>query len=219
MMTERVTKIGVLVSGGGSNLQAIIDAVMARTIQGRIALVISDRPEVYALERAAKAGIPTTVIAPADFPSREAFTRALVNSLQAAEVELVVMAGFMRVVTDTLITAFPGRILNTHPALIPSFCGMGFYGHRVHEAVLAAGVKVSGCTVHFVEEDVDAGPIIVQRTVPVLDDDTADTLAARVLVEEHVALPEAVRLFCAGRLRIDGRKVRVLPVGECVSSQ
>ena len=204
-------RIGVLVSGGGSNLQAILDAVTAGTIHGRVALVISDRPGVFALERAARAGVETAVIAPADYPTRAAFSQAIADRLRAAEIGLLVFAGFMRIVTPELTDAFAGCMINTHPALIPAFCGTGFYGHRVHDAVLAYGAKVSGCTVHFVEDAVDGGPIIVQRVVPVLEDDTADTLAARVLVEEHQALPDAVRLFCAGRLRVDGRVVRILP--------
>ncbi len=210
-MSEQPVRIGVLASGGGSNMQALMDAIDAGTIHGRIVLVISDQPRAFAVERARCAGIDTALIMPGQFDSRDAFSRALAQRLHQAEVGLVVMAGFMRVVTRELIAPFAGRILNIHPALIPSFCGPGFYGHHVHEAALHYGVKVSGCTVHFVEEDVDAGPIVVQRTTPVRDDDTPETLAARVLIEEHQAFTEAVRLFCAGRLRIDGRLVRVLP--------
>jgi phosphoribosylglycinamide formyltransferase-1 len=207
-------RIGVLASGSGSNLQAVMDAIAAGTIHGRIVLVISDQPGAYALERARGAGIETAVILSKEYASRAEFSQALADRLRASEVDLVILAGFMRVITRELTEAFAGRMINIHPALIPSFCGPGYYGHHVHEAVLNYGAKVSGCTVHFVEEDVDAGPIILQRTVPVLDDDTPDTLAARVLVEEHQALPEAVRLFCADRLRIDGRRVRVLPAAE-----
>lgn len=210
-MAESYTRIGVLASGGGSNMQAVQDAIAAGTIHGRIVRVISDVPEAGALARARQAGIDTAVIVPGAFPTREAFTQALVDSFRQAEVELVLMAGFMRIVTQALFTAFPMRVMNIHPALIPSFCGRGFYGHHVHEAVLRYGAKISGCTVHFVEEAVDAGPIIVQRAVPVLEDDTPDTLAARILIEEHRAYPEAVRLYCAGRLRVDGRLVHVLP--------
>lgn len=209
-MTQPV-RIGVLASGGGSNLQAVMDAIAAGTVNGAIVLVLCDRPEAYARERARAAGIATAVLRPEDFATRAAYSEALAARLQAAEVELVIMAGFMRMVTREFVAVFPDRMINIHPALIPSFCGPGFFGHHVHEAVLRAGVKVSGCTVHFVEEDVDAGPIIIQRTVPVLDDDTPETLAARVLIEEHQALPDAVRLFCAGRLRIEGRRVRTLP--------
>ena len=207
-MMATPVRIGVLASGGGSNLQAVMDAIAAGTINGRIVLVVCDRPEAYALERARLAEIPTVVLRPGDYATRDAYSAALAARLRAAEVGLVLLAGFMRVVTRELLAAFAHRIINIHPALIPSFCGPGYYGHHVHEAVLRYGAKLSGCTVHFVEEDVDAGPIILQRAVPVLDDDTPDTLAARVLVEEHRALPEAVRLFCAGRLCIDGRRVR-----------
>ncbi len=209
-MTDGLTRIGVLASGGGSNMQAIMDHIDAGDIPGRIVLVISDNPEAYALERARQAGIATAVIPFRDYPTRNAFTQAITDALCAAEVDLVVHAGFMRMVTHELVAAFDGRMMNIHPALLPSFGGPGMYGHHVHEAVLQYGAKVSGCTVHFVVEEVDGGPIIVQRTAPVLEDDTADTLAARVLAQEHLAYPEAVRLFCEGRLRIEGRRVRVL---------
>ena len=213
-MSSEPVRIGVLASGGGSNMQAVMDAIDAGRINGRIVLVIGDRSSAFALERARNAGIETAVISPKDFPTRAEFSQALADRLRAAEVGLVILAGFMFITTAELTDAFAGRMINIHPALIPAFCGKGFYGHHVHEAVLAYGVKVSGCTVHFVELDADAGPIILQRVVPVKEDDTPDTLAARVLAEEHQAMPEAVRLFCADRLRIDGRVVRVLPPTE-----
>jgi len=213
-MSTAAVHIGVLASGGGSNMQTVMDAIAAGRINGRIVLVIADRPGAFALERARKASIETAVISPKDFPSRAAFSQALADRLRAADVGLVLLAGFMFITTAELTDAFPDRMINIHPALIPGFCGPGFYGHRVHKAVLAYGVKLSGCTVHFVELDADAGPIIIQRAVPVKEDDTPETLAARVLVEEHKALPEAVRLFCAGRLKIDGRIVRILPPTE-----
>jgi len=213
-MSKKPVRIGVLASGGGSNMRAVMDAIDVGRIDGRIVLVIGDRPGAFALERARQACIETAVISPRDFPTRAEFSRALADRLRSAEVELALLAGFMFITTAELTDAFPGRMINIHPALIPSFCGPGFYGHRVHEAVLASGVKISGCTVHFVELDADSGPIIVQRAVPVLEDDTPETLAARVLIEEHKALPEAVRLFCAGRLRIEGRVVRILPAAE-----
>jgi len=210
-MAAGITRIGVLASGGGSNMQAIQDGIDAATIHGRIVLVASDKPEAYALERARQWGIPVVSLPYQDYPTREDFSTALAARFLAADIDLVVYAGFMRIVTKEFSDHFRERSMNIHPALIPSFCGPGFYGHRVHEAVLAYGAKVSGCTVHFVEEVVDGGPIILQRCVAVREDDTAETLAARVLLEEHRAYPEAVRLFCAGRLRIDGRLVRVLP--------
>lgn len=203
--------IAALISGGGSNLQAILDAIASGTINGRVVYVISDTPKAYGLDRARNAGITVEVMCPREYASRADYSSALATNLKEAGIDLVVMAGFMRVVTKEFTKPFAGRMMNIHPALLPSFCGPGFYGHHVHEAVLRAGVKVSGCTVHFVEEEVDAGPIIIQRVVPVLDDDTADSLAARVLKEEHIAYPEAVRLFCAGRLRIEGQSVRILP--------
>ncbi|MHB9023822.1 MAG: phosphoribosylglycinamide formyltransferase [Armatimonadota bacterium] len=213
-MVDKVDKrIGVLASGGGSNMQAIMDEIDRGHTRGRFVLVISDNPKAYALERARQAGIEGRVMLPKEYPAREAYSQALADAMQAAGVDLLLLAGFMRIITRELIEPFRGRMMNIHPALIPSFCGPGFYGHHVHEAVLNYGAKVSGCTVHFVEEAVDGGPIILQRVVPVLEDDTSDTLAARVLVEEHQAYPEAVRLFCADRLKIEGRLVRILPEG------
>lgn len=205
------TRIGVLASGGGSNMQTIMDRIAVGEIAGKIVVVISDQPKAFALERARRAGITTTMLLPRDFTSRTAYSQELAERLTQAGVGLVVMAGFMRILTSEFFVPFRGRVMNIHPALIPSFCGSGFYGHHVHEAVLQYGVKVSGCTVHFADEEVDGGPIIVQRVVPVLEDDTPDTLAARILVEEHKAYPEAVCLFCAGRLKIEGRLVRILP--------
>ncbi len=209
-MNNSVTRIGVLVSGGGSNMQAIMDRIDAGEIRGRIVLVVSDQPEAFALERARRAGIATAVYPYHAYPSRGVFTVAILDALRAAGVELVVLAGFMRMLTGDLEAAYAGRMMNIHPALLPSFGGPGMYGHHVHEAVLAYGAKVSGCTVHFVTEEVDGGPIIVQRTAPVREDDTPATLAARVLEQEHLAYPEAVRLYCDGRLRIEGRRVRIL---------
>lgn len=208
-MADTVKRIGVLASGGGSNMMAIMAGIAAGDINGDIVLVISDRPQAVALSRAKDAGIASLLVDPSEFSSRAAFSLELANQLRLAQVDLVCMAGFMRIITGELISAYPGRLMNIHPALIPSFCGAGYYGHHVHEAVLAYGVKVSGCTVHFVEEEVDGGPIIVQRTVPVLEGDSADTLAARVLQQEHIAYPEAVKLFCADRLKIDGRVVEI----------
>jgi phosphoribosylglycinamide formyltransferase-1 len=203
------TRIGVLASGGGSNMQAIMRGIDAGEINGEIVVVISDVPGAGALAKAEKADIPTRVMRPREYPGRDAYSAALAAEMKSHHVDLVVMAGFMRIVTAPLINAFPNHIMNIHPALIPAFCGAGFYGHYVHEAVLDYGARVSGCTVHFVEEAVDAGPIIIQRSVPVLDDDTPEALAARILKEEHIAYPEAVRLYCAGFLGIEGRRVVV----------
>lgn len=210
-MADTAKRIGVLASGGGSNMMAIMACISAGDIDGEIVLVISDRLQAMALTHAADAGIATLLIDPRNFSSRAAFSSELANQLRLARVDLVCMAGFMRIITNELISAYSERLMNIHPALIPSFCGAGYYGHHVHEAVLAYGVKVSGCTVHFVEEEVDGGPIIVQRTVPVLEGDDVDMLAARVLQQEHLAYPEAVKLFCADRLKVVGRIVHISP--------
>ncbi|MBN2332398.1 MAG: phosphoribosylglycinamide formyltransferase [Deltaproteobacteria bacterium] len=196
--------IGILISGSGSNMQAIIDAVAAGTIAGKLVLVISNDPDAYGLTRAASHGIPTVVLRHTDYPSRQAYDRALVAALQAAGVDLVCLAGFMRVITPVLIDAFPGRILNIHPALLPAFPGT--HGQR---QTFDYGTRFAGCTVHFVDAQVDHGPIVIQAVVPVLPDDDEDSLAARILRCEHRIYPEAVRLFCAGRLRIDGRRVMI----------
>lgn len=197
----RKVRIAVLVSGGGTNLQTLIDSVQNGQINGEIAIVISDRENAYALERAKKHGIKAIYI------ERKHCTEKLIRELREMDVELVVLAGFLSILSSELVKAYEGRIINIHPSLIPSFCGKGFYGEKVHKAAVEYGVKVSGATVHFVDEDTDSGPIILQESVPVYTEDTAETLAARVLVVEHKLLPAAVGLFCEGRLRIEGRKV------------
>ncbi|HUT75167.1 MAG TPA: phosphoribosylglycinamide formyltransferase [Armatimonadota bacterium] len=203
-------KVGVLASGGGTNLQAIIDRAADGRLEAVVAVVISNVKEAFALERARMAGIPAAFINPRDFADRAAFDRAVIGKLRDHGVELAALAGYMRITSDELVDAFAGRIMNIHPSLIPAFCGKGMHGLRVHQAALEAGVKVSGCTVHFVTKEVDAGPIIIQRCVPVLDDDTPETLSARVLEQEHAAYSEAIQLFAEGRLRVEGRRVRVL---------
>ena len=199
--------IAVLVSGGGTNLQALIDS----DIQGgRITAVISSNPEAYALERAKKAGIPGYVVRRKDYPTNQAMTLALVEKLKSLNIDLVVLAGFMTILTEEMVKAYPNAIINVHPALIPSFCGEGFYGLHVHEAALAYGVKLSGATVHFVSEECDGGPIIAQKAVPVLPGDTPEVLQKRIMQEaEWVLLPEAVSLFCQDRLDVRGRTVIV----------
>jgi phosphoribosylglycinamide formyltransferase 1 len=196
----------VLVSGGGTNLAAIIDSIERKELDAEIAVVISNNPKAFALERAAKHGIPGKVIDHRNRASREEFEQALIAELELRKVDLVCLAGFMRVLSPLIVRRFEGRIMNIHPALLPAFKGL--WGHHVHEAVVASGARLSGCTVHFVTEDVDGGPIIVQRAVPVLDDDTPETLAARVLEQEHKAYPEAIGLFASGRLQIEGKRVR-----------
>ena len=203
------TKIAVLVSGGGTNLQALIDAGQRGELGGgEITAVISSREGAYALERARQAGIPGYVLARKKFDSNRAMTRALVETLKALTIDLVVLAGCMVIFTEELVHAYPNAVMNVHPALIPSFCGQGFYGLRVHEAALAYGVKLSGATVHFVSEECDAGPIIAQKAVPVLPGDTPETLQKRIMEQaEWKLLPMAVSLYCQGRLRVEGRTV------------
>ena len=201
-------KIAVLVSGGGTNLQALIDAQQRGELGGEITAVISSKEGAYALERARKAGIPGYVLPRKNFDSNRAMTLALVEKLRALDIDLVVLAGCMVIFTEELVQAYPNAILNVHPALIPSFCGQGFYGLHVHEAALAYGVKLSGATVHFVSAECDGGPIIAQEAVPVLPGDTPETLQKRIMEQaEWKLLPEAVRLFCEGRLRVEGRTV------------
>ena len=203
------TRIAVLVSGGGTNLQALLDAQQRNELGGgKIVAVISTKVGAYALERAENAGVPGYVIPRKDFDSNRAMTVAMVKKLQALEIDLVVLAGCMVIFTEELVQAYPNAIMNVHPALIPSFCGEGFYGLHVHEAALAYGVKLSGATVHFVSEQCDGGPIIAQKAVAVLEGDTPETLQRRIMEEaEWKLLPEAVALFCQGRLRVEGRTV------------
>lgn len=207
-----MVRIAVLVSGGGTNLQALIDAQGRGEIpDGEIAAVISSSPDAFALERAKKAGIPGYVIDRKAFASNQAMTVALTQQLKELDIGLVVLAGFMYILTPELIDAYPNAILNVHPALIPSFCGEGFYGLHVHEAALAYGVKVTGATVHFVSEDCDGGPIVLQQAVPIEEGDTAEMLQRRVMEQaEWKILPRAVALFCAGKLRVEGRIVHII---------
>jgi phosphoribosylglycinamide formyltransferase-1 len=196
--------IAVLISGSGSNLQAIIDASEKGEIPCRVGLVVSNKADAYGLVRARKHGIPTEVVSHLDFSSREEFDQRLVEILRKSGAVLVCLAGFMRVLTPVFVRAFPNRILNIHPALLPSFPGT----HGPKQA-LDYGVRFSGCSVHFLDEGVDTGPIIVQAVVPVYGDDTEETLAARILIQEHKIYPMAIRLFFQGRLKVEGRRVRV----------
>lgn len=207
----RNKRIAVLVSGGGTNLQALIDAQRrGEIINGEIAAVIASKPGVYALERAKKANIPGYVVARKDFPDSRAMTIALVDKLKGLNIDLVVLAGFMTIFTEEMVNAYPNAILNVHPALIPSFCGKGYYGLHVHEKVLEYGVKLSGATVHFVSEECDGGPIVLQKAVEVQENDTPETLQRRIMEQaEWVILPRAVSLFCQGRLKVEGRAVRI----------
>jgi phosphoribosylglycinamide formyltransferase-1 len=206
-----VLNIAVLVSGGGTNLQALIDAEKAGKIEnGRISVVVASKPGVYALERARNAGIEGVVLARKDFESVDDYSAALEKLLKEKKTDLIVLAGFMTITNAAFTKAFENRIINVHPALIPSFCGKGYYGLHVHEAALARGVKVSGATVHFVNEVCDGGPIILQKAVPVEPGDTPETLQRRIMEQaEWQLLPEAVSLFCAGRLSVDGAVVTI----------
>jgi len=202
-------RVGVLASGRGSNLQALLEAALAHAIPAEVVVVISDAPNCRALERARDAGVPAVALRPADFPNATAFDEAVRAHLSEHEVGLVCLAGFRRIVGPTLLPPFAGLMLNIHPSLLPAFRGVE--GLAVHRAALAHGVKVSGCTVHFVTDEVDNGPIVIQRCVPVLPGDTPEALAARVLAEEHRAYPDAVRLFAESRLEIRGRQVVIRP--------
>ncbi len=205
------TKIAVLVSGGGTNLQALIDAEKRGELgNGKISLVISSKPDVYALERAKNNGIASLVLSRKDYADIASYSKALADTMTNAGIDLVVLAGFLTIIDEQVYESFPNRILNVHPALIPSFCGKGFYGLYVHEAALEKGVKVSGATVHIVTPECDAGPIVLQKAVSVLEDDTPETLQRRIMEEaEWKILPEAVKLFCDGRITVQNNKVYI----------
>lgn len=194
--------IAIFVSGGGTDLQSVIDACEKGQINGQIKLVISNRQNAYGLERAKKAGIETAVVKKDD--------ALIVSMLKEREIDLVVLAGYLAILTDTLIDAYPNQIINIHPSLIPSFCGSGMYGMHVHDAVLARGVKVSGATVHFVSSEVDGGPIIKQVACDISDLETAEDIQARVLEIEHRILPEVVGLYCDGRIKVENGKAKVI---------
>jgi phosphoribosylglycinamide formyltransferase-1 len=222
MSTKRAEalRVAVLVSGRGSNLQAVIDAIEARTVQANIVAVISNKKEAPALERARRQGLSSLFVDPKPYAgrpdSREAYDRELLDVLRRHNVELVLLAGYMKIVTRVLVEAFANRMMNIHPSLLPSFPGLD-----VQTKAIEWGCKLAGCTVHFVTEGVDEGPIILQAAVPILDDDTSDTLAARILEQEHKIYPRAVRLFAEGRLRVEGRRVFIeagKPEGESVIS-
>lgn len=210
-MIGKTKKIGVLVSGGGTNLQALIDAEKAGELgSGTVTLVISSKPGVYALERAKSNGIKAKVLSRNDYDSISAYSRALADALTEAQIDLVVLAGFLTIIDEEMYDRFPNKILNVHPALIPSFCGKGYYGLHVHEAALEKGVKISGATVHIVTPECDAGPIVLQKAVEVKAGDTPEILQRRIMEEaEWKILPEAVRLFCDDRIIIKDSKVHI----------
>jgi len=202
-------RLVVLVSSGGTTLQNLLDRIADGRLRAEIAVVISNNSDAFALERARRDSIPAVVVERKTAGSLSEFSRRIFEQCRQARTDLVCLAGFLQLIE--VPDDFRGRVMNIHPALIPAFCGKGFYGHHVHEAALASGAKVSGCTVHFADNEYDHGPIILQRTVPVLDDDTADRLAQRVFGQECEAYPEAIRLFAEGKLKIEGRRVRILP--------
>ena len=197
-------RIAVIASGRGSNFQAVIDAIRAGTVPATCVSLITDNPKAYAIERAKQAQIPVVLVDYAAFSSREKYEQELLAVMQRVNPDLFVLAGYMRIVGREIVQAFGGRMINIHPALLPAFTGL----HAQQQAV-NYGVKVSGCTVHFVDDNLDGGPVIVQQCVPVMEGDDEDTLAERILAHEHRCLPEAIRLFCEGRLVIDGRIVRI----------
>ena len=201
-------RVGVLVSGGGTNLQAIMDAVDSGKItNAEISLVVSNNPGAYALNRAESRGIPAKCISPKNFENREEFHKALLLELQENKIDLVVLAGFFVAIPPMIVEAYPSRIINIHPSLIPSFCGVGFYGLHVHEGVLARGVKVTGATVHFVDTGTDTGPIILQKAVEVENGDTPEILQHRVMEQaEWKILPKAIDLIANGRVKVEGRR-------------
>jgi phosphoribosylglycinamide formyltransferase 1 len=213
-------RVAVLASGRGSNLQAVIDAIEAGEVHAQIVAVISNKKDAAALERARQHGLPDLFVDPKPFAgrpdSREAYDRALLEILQERQVELVLLAGYMKIVTAVLVNAFANRMMNIHPALLPMFPGLD-----VHKKAIDWGCKLAGCTVHFVTEGVDEGPIILQAAVPILDSDTAESLSARILEQEHKIYPRAVQLFAEGRLSVDGRRVLIAegkPVGDAIIS-
>lgn len=209
MIAINAKRVAVLVSGGGSNLQALIDGIEERQIPAEIVLVAANKPGVFALERAAKHKIPTAVFPPEDFYSPEEFGRALLHLLEKKQVDLVCLAGFTIILAPVFLQAFPNKIINIHPSLLPAFGGRGMYGIHVHRAVLASGAKYSGATAHIVTTEIDKGPIVCQDVVPVKDNDTPETLAARVLKTEHRIYPRALKLMAEEAVEIDGLRTRI----------
>ena len=200
--------LALFASGGGSNAQAILDAIQAGRLPAAARLLVADRPGIGALDRAARAGVPSVVLPPADYASTDAFADALLGALREHEVDFVALAGYLRHIPPAVVSAFRHRMLNVHPSLLPAFGGAGYYGLRVHRAALEAGVRWTGCTVHLVDEHYDTGPIVLQQPVPVEPGDTPETLQRRVLAAEHRLFPEALRLFATGRATVaDGRVV------------
>jgi phosphoribosylglycinamide formyltransferase-1 len=200
-------RLGVLLSGNGTTLQNLLDRCAAGRLPARVVGVVASRPDAFGLERARRAGVPAWVVSRRDYASREAFSERILSHCREVDAQLICMAGFLHLLH--IPEAFAGRVMNIHPALLPAFGGKGYHGLHVHKAVLEAGVKLTGCTVHFADNQYDHGPIIVQRAVAVAEDDTPESLQARVFAAECEAYPEAIALYAAGRLRIEGRRVRI----------
>ena len=200
-------RLGVLISGGGTTLQNFLDEIDAGRLEAEVAVVVSSSAKAYGLERARKRNIPTAVIRRKDYTDAKKYGEAIAKALDKHGVELVTMAGFLKL--WAIPERYRGRVMNIHPALIPAFCGQDMYGHAVHEAVVKSGAKMSGCTVHFADNEYDRGPIIIQREVPVLPGDTPEDVAKRVFKEECIAYPEAIRLFAQGKLKVEGRRVKI----------
>ena len=200
--------LAILISGSGTTLQNLIDKINDKTLNANIQIVISSAPDTYGIKRAEQNNIPVAMIQRKGFDNPEIFSNTIINEIEKYSVDLIILAGFLHLFK--IPDKYTGKVMNIHPGLIPSFCGKGYYGHHVHEAVIESGVKVSGCTVHFVDNEYDCGPIIIQRVVQVHEDDSPETLAQRVFKEECIAYPEAINLFAERRLKIEERKVRIL---------
>ena len=200
--------LAILISGSGTTLQNLIDKINDKTLNANIQIVISSAPDTYGVKRAEQNNIPVSIVQRKGFNNSEIFSNTIINEIEKYSVDLIILAGFLHLFK--IPDKYTDKAMNIHPGLIPSFCGKGYYGHHVHEAVIESGVKVSGCTVHFVDNEYDCGPIIIQRVVQVHEDDSPETLAQRVFKEECIAYPEAINLFAEGRLKIEERKVRIL---------
>jgi phosphoribosylglycinamide formyltransferase-1 len=207
MPASKTLNLAILISGSGTTLQNIIDKINGNTLNARIQVVVSNSPDAHGIKRAEKNGIPTAIVQRKDHNQSETFSNAIIEEIEKYPVDLIILAGFLHLFK--IPDRYAGKVMNIHPGLIPSFCGKGYYGHHVHKAAIESGVKISGCTVHFVDNEYDRGPIVIQRAVHVNADDTPDTLAQKVFKEECIAYPEAIRLFAEGRLEIDGEKVRI----------
>jgi formyltetrahydrofolate-dependent phosphoribosylglycinamide formyltransferase len=208
MSVSKTLNLAILISGSGTTLQNLIDKINDNSLNARIQIVICSSPDAYGLKRAEQNNIPVAIVQHNDYNQSETFSNTIIKEIEKYPVDLIVLAGFLHLFK--IPDKYTGKVMNIHPGLIPAFCGKGYYGHHVHKAAIESGVKISGCTVHFVDNEYDRGPIIIQRTVHVHTDDSPDTLAQKVFKEECIAYPEAIHLFAEGKLKIEGRKVRVL---------